>query len=112
MGYLGLSISFVVILVIVGVCAALVRKDENNVKYLVSIVYPKDHVIPKEIIQTALNQMLNRGLVILVLSFLVGLAFIAFTGNALIPHFILIIPIIINALLFRAKMDQLGKTYK
>jgi len=112
MGILSLSISFVVIAVILCFFILLIRKNENNVKYAVSIVYPEDDVVPKQIVQAELLKMLTGGLVILVVTFILGLIFIHFQGNVLIAHILLIIPILIYALIFRRKMNYLDKKYR
>ena len=110
MQILGLAISFIGISIILGVFLILIRKDENNVRFAVSIVYPKDIDIPKNIIQKELVRMLVCGLVILAVTFVLELIvfhFWTFPEVALVAHIILIVPIIINALIFRRKMNRL-----
>ena len=115
MGILSLSISFVVIAIILCVFLFIVKKDENNVRYVVSMIHPRDNVIPKQVIQAGLVRMLTGGLVILALTFIVGLIFIhffTFAHNVLIAHILLIIPILIFALMFRSKLNRLDQEYQ
>jgi hypothetical protein len=111
----GLAISFIVIAILLGVFLIAIRKDEKNVRYAVSIVYPKDTDVPTSIIQKELVKMLERGLIILVVTFVILMVFFNLfttTGAAIIAHVILIVPIIINALVFRGKMNRLDQEYK
>lgn len=110
----GIAISFIVIAILLGVFLILIRKDENNVKFAVSIVYPKDVDIPNSIIQAQLVKMLVGGLIILVVTFVLIMIFNQFftsTGMAVIAHVILIVPVLINALVFRQKMNRLDREY-
>ena len=114
MQVLGLAISFIAISIILGVFLILIRKDENNVRYAVSIVYPKDVNIPRKIIQAEMVRMLARGLIILAVTFvlLVIIFHLAtFPEVALIAHIILIVPVLVHALIFRFKMNRLDREY-
>jgi len=114
MQILGLTISFIVIFIILAVFLLLIRKDEKNVRYAVSIVYPKDIDIPNSIIQKEMVTMLVRGLIILAVTFVLELIvfhFWTFPEVALVAHIILIVPIVINALIFRRKMNRLDREY-
>lgn len=111
-GMIGLTISFVVIGLILGIYNLYVRKNESNVRYLVSIVYPKDHNIPQATIQELLSKMLNRGLVVLLITFIAGMFYLHYGGNAVVAHVVLIVPVLINAVIFRGKMNRLDQQYK
>ena len=112
MGILSLSISFVVIALILICFAVVVGRNENNVHYVVSIVYPKDHVIPKERIQAELMKLFTRGIVVLVLTFILALILLHFfTSLVLWLHILLIVPVLIFAIMFRHKMDTLDHKY-
>jgi len=114
MQVLGLAISFIGISIILSVFLILIRKDENNVKYAVSIVYPKDVNIPKKIIQAEMVRMLTRGLIILAVTFVLLVIifhFVTFPEVALIAHIILIVPVLVHALIFRLKMNRLDREY-
>lgn len=114
MQILGLAISFIVIALILGIFRIVIKKDEKNVRYAVSIVYPKDVNIPRKIVQGELIKMLSNGLMILVVTFILELIVFqawTFPEVALVAHVILIVPIIIHALIFRRKMNRLDREY-
>ena len=114
MQVLGLAISFIGISIILSVFLILIRKDENNVRYAVSIVYPKDVNIPRKIIQSELVRMLTRGLIILAVTFVLELIifhFVSFPEAAIVAHIILIVPVLVHALIFRNKMNRLDREY-
>ena len=114
MQVLGLAISFIGISIILSVFLILIRKDENNVRYAVSIVYPKDVNIPRKIVQAEMVKMLTRGLIILAVTFVLLLVifhFITFPEVALIAHIILIVPVLVHALIFRLKMNRLDREF-
>ena len=114
MQVLGLAISFIGISIILSVFLILIRNDENNVRYAVSIVYPKDVNIPRKIVQAEMVRMLTRGLIILAVTFVLLLIifhFVTFPEVALIAHIILIVPVLAHALIFRLKMNRLDREY-
>jgi len=114
MGYLSLTISFIVILIILIIFHIPIKRDAKNVKLVVTLVYPKDSNIPNNIIQNNLIQMFNRGFVLLIITYLIGLLLIYLFNERLIivlTHIILVIPILVNALFFREKMNELDKKY-
>lgn len=113
MGILSLSISFVVIALILIIFYVLIRKNENNVRYAITIVYPKDNVIPRHEVQSALLTMFGWGFIVLILTFALGLLLIHLVASVslLLLHIILILPIILIALMFRARMNHLDKKY-
>jgi len=114
MQVLGLAISFIGISIILGFFLILIRKDENNVKYAVSIVYPKDINIPRKIVRAEMVKMLTRGLIILAVTFVLELIifhFVSFPEAALIAHIILIVPVLVHALIYRFKMNRLDREY-
>ena len=113
MGILSLSISFVVIALILIIFALVVSRNENNVRYVVSIVYPKDHRIPRQQVQKELMKLFTRGIVILLLTFIIGLLIVHFFASIiLLAHIILIVPVLICALAFRHRMNHLDREYQ
>lgn len=115
MGYLSLSISFVVILLILLISNIVINKNKKNVKYLISIIYQKDHMVPDEVILSELNKMFKAGYIFFVIVFAIGLIVLQVNhskATLIILHILLILPILINALLFRDRMNKLDKKYK